>query len=336
MEPSVSDFKLVGLAAGFTLGFGFLTVWNAIKQTSEIEKPYKSPFVILIWIEILSNVVIGVMGWLVLEGIVPVIAPVLALLLFCWALEIQCCMQVIINRIYVVVEKKKTARKVKWGTACLITAINIAVFCIWIPAHMTPPVNHTFVLINRFWDPISKLLICIVDACLNVWFLRVVRVRLVRQNGLKKYGPLVRFNMRMMFISVLMDAILIGLMFLPNPMVYIQFHPVTYIVKLNIELKMASLIRKLARDSNINNEIHEASMNLPTRFNSQSHYIKCNDEVREKRNLRHMQFAQLRQQGFESEDMKILKTTSVRVVTSPRPFVQDNLPPLPPLPKDGR
>ena len=70
-------------------------------------------------------------------------APVLALLLFCWALQIQCCMQIIINRIYVVVEKKNTARKVKWGTACLITAINIAVFCIWIPAHMTPPVNHT-------------------------------------------------------------------------------------------------------------------------------------------------------------------------------------------------
>lgn len=44
------------------------------------------------------------------------------------------------------------------------------------------------------------------DACLNIWFLRVVRVRLVRQNGLKKYGPLVRFNMRMMFISVLMDV----------------------------------------------------------------------------------------------------------------------------------
>ncbi|BAE64038.1 unnamed protein product [Aspergillus oryzae RIB40] len=110
-------------------------------------------------------------------------------------------------------------------------------------------------------------------------------------------------------------------MFLPNPMVYIQFHPVTYIVKLNIELKMASLIRKLARDSNINNEIHEASMNLRTRFNPQSHYIKCDDEVREKRNLRHMQFAQLRQQGFESEDMKILKTTSVRVVTSPRPII---------------
>ena len=125
-------------------------------------------------------------------------------------------------------------------------------------------------------------------------------------------------------------------MFLPNPMVYIQFHPVTYVVKLNIELRMASLIRKLARDSNLNNEIHEASMNLPNRFHPQGHYIKCDDEMMEKRNLRHMQFAQLRHQGFESEDMKILKTTSVRVVKSPRPFVQDNLPPLPPLPKDGR
>jgi hypothetical protein len=36
-------------------------------------------------------------------------------------------------------------------------------------------------------------------------------------------------------------------MFLPNPVVYIQFHPVVYIVKLNIEMSMASLVVKLAR-----------------------------------------------------------------------------------------
>ena len=35
-------------------------------------------------------------------------------------------------------------------------------------------------------------------------------------------------------------------MWLPNQVVYIQFHPVTYMVKLNIELSMASLITKLA------------------------------------------------------------------------------------------
>ncbi|KAB8233954.1 hypothetical protein ETB97_003281 [Aspergillus alliaceus] len=322
MSASVTDFKLVGLAAGFTLGFGFLTVWNAIKQTAAIEKPYKSPYVILIWIEILSNVTIGVMGWLVLEGVIPAIAPVLSVLLLCWAIEIQCLMQIIINRIYVVVDKKVKARRVKWVTACLITAINIAVFCIWIPAHMDPPVNHTYVLINRYWDPMSKVLICVVDACLNVWFLRVVRVRLIRETGLKKYGPLVRFNVRMMIVSVLMDGLLIGLMFLPNPMVYIQFHPVTYLVKLNIEMTMASLIRKLAKESNIN-EIHEAVKHLPSRFQAPNLYTKCDDEERDQKGLKHVQFSELQQQGFETEDMKILKTTSVRVVTSPRPFVHD-------------
>ncbi|KAI1540414.1 hypothetical protein PtrCC142_004936 [Pyrenophora tritici-repentis] len=44
-----------------------------------------------------------------------------------------------------------------------------------------------------------------------------------------------------------MDALLIGLMFLPNQVVYIQFHPVVYMIKLNIEMSMASLVVRLAR-----------------------------------------------------------------------------------------
>lgn len=43
---------------------------------------------------------------------------------------------------------------------------------------------------------------------------------------------------------------LIGLMSLPNQVVYIQFHPVAYMVKLNIEMSMASLITRLARGDN--------------------------------------------------------------------------------------
>lgn len=43
---------------------------------------------------------------------------------------------------------------------------------------------------------------------------------------------------------------LIGLMSLPNQVVFIQFHPVTYLVKLNIEMSMASLITRLARGDN--------------------------------------------------------------------------------------
>lgn len=41
---------------------------------------------------------------------------------------------------------------------------------------------------------------------------------------------------------------LIGLMSLRNQLVYIQFHPVTYMVKLNIEMSMAAMITKLARE----------------------------------------------------------------------------------------
>lgn len=36
-------------------------------------------------------------------------------------------------------------------------------------------------------------------------------------------------------------------MFLKNQVVYIQFHPVVYIVKLNIEMSMASLVVRLAQ-----------------------------------------------------------------------------------------
>lgn len=43
------------------------------------------------------------------------------------------------------------------------------------------------------------------------------------------------------------QLLLIGLMWLPNQVVFIQFHPVVYIVKLNIEMSMASLVVKLAQ-----------------------------------------------------------------------------------------
>lgn len=43
-------------------------------------------------------------------------------------------------------------------------------------------------------------------------------------------------------------------MSVPNPLTYIQFHPVAYMVKLNIEMSMATLIIQLARGSGIGDE----------------------------------------------------------------------------------
>ena len=71
MASTVEDFKIAGVAAGFTLGYGFWTVWKAFKQTSVIRAPHRSTYVYLIWGEIVANFIIGIIGWLFLEGVIP-------------------------------------------------------------------------------------------------------------------------------------------------------------------------------------------------------------------------------------------------------------------------
>ncbi|KAH9898928.1 hypothetical protein F4778DRAFT_782527 [Xylariomycetidae sp. FL2044] len=244
---SKSDYQVAALAAGFTLGFGFLTVWEAMKQTGRNKNPTRSLYIYMIWGEIAANVVIGILAWLFLDGILSPSVPVFFFILLCWVFEIQLLMQIIINRIAVISEKGKRLTMIKWGTVTVITLINIAVFCVFIPAHLTPPPSQALVIANQYWDKLSKVLICFVDAGLNWYFVRIVKKRLLEQHGLKKYAPLVSFNTKLLVVSVAMDLLLIGLMFLPNQIVFIQFHPVTYMVKLNIEMTMADLIAKLAR-----------------------------------------------------------------------------------------
>jgi len=65
---AVVDFQLSGLAAGFTLGFGFLTVWEAIKQTKRNRNPLRSTYIYMLWGEIAANLAIGILGWLFLGG----------------------------------------------------------------------------------------------------------------------------------------------------------------------------------------------------------------------------------------------------------------------------
>jgi hypothetical protein len=192
--------------------------------------------------------------------------------MLCWVFEIQLLMQIIINRIALIAEHRRTVWRIKWGTVVVITTINILVMVIWIPSHLSPPPSQVFVQINEVWDKVSKVLILIVDAGLNWYFLRTVKQRLVQQHGLVKYAPLIKFNARLMVLSIAMDVclrsigrsldltdtrqgMLIGLMFLKNQIVYIQFHPVTYLVKLNIEMTMASLVVRLARGQSENDMV---------------------------------------------------------------------------------
>ncbi|KAH0606865.1 uncharacterized protein H6S33_003699 [Morchella sextelata] len=245
MSHSISDIKVSSIAFGFTLGFGFLTTWNAIKQTNRSRNPWKSAYIYMIWGELLANVAITIQAYLYLSGVAQFTLPYAFILLSLWVFELQLLMQIIINRVSIVMSNKKKAARIKWGTALAVTFVNITVFCIWIPAKLQ--VSERYIAINAVWDRIEKIIILLIDAALNWYFIRVVKARLVSQ-GLTKYDKLVQFNVKIVMVSLTMDALIIGLMSLKNGAVYIQLHPLAYTVKLNIEMSMADLITKIARD----------------------------------------------------------------------------------------
>ena len=48
MTATKTDYQVASLAAGFSLGFGFLTAWEAIKQTRRNKSPLRSSYIYMI------------------------------------------------------------------------------------------------------------------------------------------------------------------------------------------------------------------------------------------------------------------------------------------------
>lgn len=77
LQPvTVNDLQIASLAWGFTIGFGFLTTWNAIWQTANVYKRYgysklNSPYIVMIWLEILVCLIFSVICWLHLNAFIP-------------------------------------------------------------------------------------------------------------------------------------------------------------------------------------------------------------------------------------------------------------------------
>ncbi|GAA5925920.1 hypothetical protein JCM10213_007321 [Rhodosporidiobolus nylandii] len=158
-----------------------------------------------------------------------------------WALQVQFLLQIIINRVNLLWSDHKHQQWLKYGTAAIITAINISVYCIWVPARSVLQISAEYIHINKIWDRCEKCIYLVVDALLNILFIRVVKRRLVG-NGLERYRPLVGFNQRLILVSISMDVLMIGMMSLPNSFVYMAFHPLAYLVKLLIEMQLGALI----------------------------------------------------------------------------------------------
>lgn len=53
-----------------------------------------------------------------------------------WVIQTQCLLQIIVNRIRIILHDRKRGQQLMIGTFIAMSLINISVFCIWIPARM--------------------------------------------------------------------------------------------------------------------------------------------------------------------------------------------------------
>ncbi|KAI0490148.1 hypothetical protein F4859DRAFT_501730 [Xylaria cf. heliscus] len=257
-EVTVNDIIIASIAWGFTLGFGQLTTWTAARQTWVAYKRtgmrvFRNVYIGMIWGEIIVCLAFSIICFLHLRGIIHPCFGFYFGILTLWALQVHFLLQIIINRCRIIAQDKLLPGRLKIGVAVLITAVNITVYNIWIPARLE--ISETYIHTNAWWDRVEKVIYMITDACLNIYFIRVVQHELVR-NGLTKYRSLVHFNMFIIGFSLSMDLLIITIITWNCAMKtddlsrYMQFHPLAYIVKLNIELSMADLIGRIARSRN--------------------------------------------------------------------------------------
>lgn len=119
------------------------------------------------------------------------------------AIQTQCLIQIIANRVGLIMIDKRKARNLKLILFILVSLINISVYCIWVPARLE--VSKTFVRINNIWDRVEKVLYLFIDGALNGYFLYLVRGKLISR-GLTKYKPLFNFNAVIVCVSLSMDV----------------------------------------------------------------------------------------------------------------------------------
>ncbi|KAJ6514918.1 hypothetical protein C8R47DRAFT_496325 [Mycena vitilis] len=241
-----SDMIVASLAFGWTLGFGYFTACHAVRETRRTRR--FNTYVLLIWSQLFVSNAFAIMSWLYLRKIIPHSFAFFFSILVLWSLQVQILLQIIVNRICILLRTDRERNILKYGIAGIILVINISVFNIWLPAKLQ--INETYASINLWWDRVEKCLYLVVDAGLNYYFIRSVKQRLV-SHGLTKYDALVRYNLQIIGVSLAMDVLIIAMMSLHNDFVYMQFHPVAYIAKLNIEMSMGQLIVKVAKSTGI-------------------------------------------------------------------------------------
>lgn len=131
-----------------------------------------------------------------------------------WTVITQLLLQIVANRISLVMVDRRKASQLRWSLFAVVACVNISVFCIWVPGLLG--VNHTWIVLNHVWERVEKSIFLLIDLGLNMYFLYLVRSKLITQ-GLTKYWALFNFNAAAILVSTSMDILLLGLQNLPNP-----------------------------------------------------------------------------------------------------------------------
>ncbi|CAH0022601.1 unnamed protein product [Clonostachys rhizophaga] len=257
-SEELSDASVVwGMSLSLTL-FAFIRCFSqTYAQWRRIRKV--NLYMVLIWLELWSSTIIGVIYFAYMRGHIPPRKIVdmsdhssfwfFGGTILLWTIQVQCIYQIILNRAGLIADNTAIIHRLKWAVFGFIVLINIAVACIWIPAQLQ--ISQRYIRINEIWDRTEKVMLAIIDVCLNLYFVYLVRSTLLAR-GLSRYVTLYRVNIFMISISMTMDvSCFAGDMCFWAVLTYVFFHPLAYLVKLHIELSMADLIAKLVKIGSI-------------------------------------------------------------------------------------
>ncbi|KAK1773252.1 hypothetical protein QBC45DRAFT_97963 [Copromyces sp. CBS 386.78] len=265
-ELTESDLVLATFIWGFTFALAICVVAKGVKQTHRCFRRchFWNPYIIMVWVEWASCLGVSVSSWLFLRGVIQPSFWYFFLMTMTWTIKTQCLMQILTNRISLILYNPERARKLKIYVFLAIGVINVSVFIIWIPARLQ--ISEKWIRVNAVWDRCEKVLFIAVDGGLNYYFMWLIKSKLVA-DGLTKYRLVYRFNLFMVFISLSLDVLIIGLMSLRNDVLYVQVHPLTYMAKLYIEMNVAEFLGKILKQSNrrrnsfpLSNDCHSPTM----------------------------------------------------------------------------
>ncbi|KAK1753341.1 hypothetical protein QBC47DRAFT_416026 [Echria macrotheca] len=249
-KTSQEEIVLADIVLGFFLACASFTFAKAMSQTATRWHRIKkfTAYLIMVWIDWVATVLHSIIGWCVGHGTCSM-QPSFWLffsVVIVWTTEMHCLAQILVNRISLLLFDPIRTRRLKLGVFVIIFVLTSSVAIIWTPAEME--ISERWQDINDVWDRGEKIVFLFFDVALNSYFVYLVRSSLIA-NGLIKYHPLFRFNITIITLSILLDIAVIGTTWLPDYWIYIQFRPLTHMVKLYIEMCNAELIGRVAQAS---------------------------------------------------------------------------------------